>query len=83
MFIVNNIIYRQKTALYYSLAIKSGFLNNIQNLIIELIYTQLVIIAIEIKEINRCTNLVILALKIHIETVAAYSSHSYTRYFQF
>lgn len=39
MFIVYNVIYRQKVALNYSLLIKSGLCDKTKNLIIELIHT--------------------------------------------
>lgn len=38
MFIVYNVIYRQKVALNYSLLIKFGFYDKTKNLIIKLIY---------------------------------------------
>lgn len=66
MFIVYNVIYKQKTALDYSLIIQFNYKNKIKNLITELTHVQLVATAIKIKKANKCTNLAILVLKTHI-----------------
>lgn len=66
MFILYNVIHKQKTASDYSLIIQFCYKNKIKNLIIELIYVQLVVTAIKIKKANKCINLAILVLKTHI-----------------
>ena len=83
MFIVYDIIHRQKFALGYSLLIKSGLWNKTKNPITEFTHTQLVAAATEIKEINRCINPAILALKTHVQTMVVYAPHFYAKCFQF
>ena len=52
-----------------------------EQLITHLTYNNLIIIAKEIKETNRCTNLAILAFEQQIQTVVIYASYLYTHYF--
>lgn len=83
MFIVYDVIHRRKAALGYSLLIKSGLWDKIENLITELTHAQLVAVVTEIKKTNRCTDPAILALETHVQTVAAHAPHPYARCFQF
>ncbi len=62
MFVVYDIIHRRKAALGYSLLIKSGMWEKTEKLIREITYIQLIAAATKIKETNRRTNAVILAL---------------------
>lgn len=75
MFIVYDIIYRQKTVLGYDLLIKYSFWNKTKNIITKLTYTPLIAIATKIKKTNRYINPAILALETHIYRVAAHTSH--------
>ncbi len=83
MFIVYDVIHRRKAALGYSLLIKSGIWEKTEELIREITHAQLIAIATEIKETNRCTDAAILALERHVQSVSAHAPHSYARYFQF
>lgn len=62
MFVIFNIIYKQKTALGYSLFIKSIFGDKTKKLITKLIHTQLIVSTIKIKKPNRYIDPKILAL---------------------
>ncbi len=83
MFIVYDVIHRRKAALRYSLLVKSGIWEKIEELIREIIYARLIATATEIKEANQCTDAAILALERHVQTIAAHASHLYVRCFQF
>ncbi len=83
MFVVYDVINRRKAALDYSLLIKLGMWEKTEELIREITYTQLIAVAMEIKETNWCTDTTILALERHVQTVAAHAPHLYARYFQF
>ena len=63
IFVINNVIHRYKVVLSYSLFIKSGILSKIEKLIHKIIYAQLIVIIIKIKEINWYINAAILALE--------------------
>ncbi len=63
MIVVYDVIHRRKTVLGYSLLIKSGMWEKIEELIHEITHAQLIATATKIKEINRCTDVAILALE--------------------
>ena len=83
MFVVYNVIHRQKAALGYSLLVKSKLWTETEELIKNLTYTELISAAKEIKDTNRCTNLAMLPLERQVQTVPAHTPHSYARCFQF
>ncbi len=83
MFIVYDVIHRHKAALRYSLLVKSGMWEKTEELICEITYARLTVMATKIKETNRCTDTAILALERHVQTVTAYAPHSYARCYQF
>ncbi len=49
----------------------------------EIIYARLTATATKIKETNRCTDVAILTLEQHVQTVVAHTPHLYARCFQF
>ncbi len=81
MFVVYDIIHKRKAVLGYSLLIKSGMWEKIEELICEIIYTQLIATATKIKEINWCTDTVILALEWYVQIIATHATHLYARCF--
>ncbi len=82
MFVVYDIIHRHKAVLNYSLLIKSGYWEKIKELICEITHAQFIATATKKKKTNWCTNISILALERHVQTIAAHIPHSYTRCFQ-
>ncbi len=66
MFVIYDIIHKHKSVLGYSLLIKSGMWEKIEELIRKITHAQLIAIATKIKETNQCTNIAILALEQHV-----------------
>ncbi len=56
MFVIYDVIHRRKAALGYSLLIKLGMWEKIEELIHEITYAQLIATATEIKDTNWCTD---------------------------
>lgn len=83
MFVVYNVIHRCKAALGYNLLVKLGMWEKTEKLIRKITHAQLIELATEIKEMNWCTNVALLALKRQVQTVAASAPYLYTRYFHF
>ncbi len=81
IFVVYDVIHRHKAALGHSLLIKSGMWEKTEELIREITHAQLIAVATEIKETNRCIDAAILALEQHVQTVAAHAPHSYAQCF--
>ena len=83
MFILYNIIHRQKIAVRYSLLVMIKQWTETEKLIRNLTYTELISVTKEIKENNRYINPTILILKRQVQIVAVHAPHSYARCFQF
>lgn len=63
MFIIYNVIYKQKVVLVNSLLVKTKLCTEIKKSIKNLTYCKLISIAKEIKETNRYTNAALIVLK--------------------
>ncbi len=66
IYVIYNIIHRHKAALGYSLLIKSGIWEKIEELICEITHTSLIAVVTKIKETNWYTNAAILVLEWHV-----------------
>lgn len=83
MFVIYNVIHRRKAVLEYSLLVMSKLWTGTKVLIYSLIYLQPIIAIEEIKKSNICIDPAILALKRHVQTMAAHTPYLYSKYFLF